>query len=183
MKLHRFKALNTQKAMQKIHEVLGSEALIYSTKSTVDGIEVLAGLPHAVDICEVEEVALADIQQLHTTPKEKMINYDLLSVMNQKIEQTYQQVQALAKKMNTSVTHFANNLSSIASYTNREISYHLQVGEPPHLADDNVLQIFPQIELEPDILNDEVEVLKRAEAAKSNWEKNRQKRHRFGNIG
>lgn len=183
MKLHRFKAPNTQKAMQKIHEVLGSEALIYSTKSTADGIEVLAGLPNSVDVCEVEEVALADIQRLHATPKEKVINHDLLSVINQKIEQTYEQVQELARKMNASVTHFANNLSSIASYANREISYHLQVGEPYHLADDNVLQIFPQIEIEADTLNDEVEVLKRAEAAKSNWEKNRQKRQRFGNIG
>ncbi|MFZ2315451.1 MAG: hypothetical protein WAW86_07320 [Gammaproteobacteria bacterium] len=183
MKLHRFKAINTQKAMQKIHEVLGSEALIYSTKSTVDGVEVLAGLPYAVETCEVEEVTSAEIQRLHQTPKEKAIDYDLLSMMNQKIEQTHQQVQALARKMNASVTHFANHLSALASYANREMSYHLQIGESHQVQEDNVLQIFPQEDLVEDALNDEEEVLKRAEVAKSNWEKNRQKRQRFGNIG
>ncbi len=39
MKMHRFIASTNQKAIAKIHEVLGPDALIYSTKSIPDGVE------------------------------------------------------------------------------------------------------------------------------------------------
>lgn len=46
MKLHRFIATTTQKAMLKISQELGPEALIYSTRSIDGGVEIVAGLPH-----------------------------------------------------------------------------------------------------------------------------------------
>lgn len=45
MKLKRFVAENNQKAMAKITAALGADALIYSTKRTDHGVEILAGLP------------------------------------------------------------------------------------------------------------------------------------------
>lgn len=45
MKLHRFVAANDQKAMFLVNQALGSDALIYSTKSVTNGVEILAGLP------------------------------------------------------------------------------------------------------------------------------------------
>lgn len=52
MKLHRFVAANDQKAMFMVNQALGANALIYSTKSVTNGVEILAGLP--VDAQEEE---------------------------------------------------------------------------------------------------------------------------------
>lgn len=43
MKLFRFTALDTQRAVTKIHDVLGPDALIYSTRKIPYGIEMIAG--------------------------------------------------------------------------------------------------------------------------------------------
>lgn len=182
MKLHRFKAINTQKAMQKIHEVLGREALIYSTKSTVEGVEILAGLPYAVEEFEVEATVSSDS---HASSENQSISHELLSKMQQQLEQTQHQIQEIAKRINIGVTHFINNLNSIAAYQSNQMSYHLQVEGVGDIEGDNVLQIFPHIDVTPepvieDTLNDEEDVIKRAEVAKSNWEKNRKKRQRWG---
>ena len=45
MKLHRFTAVNNHQAMKKIHDTLGPDALIYSTRSIEHGVEIVAGLP------------------------------------------------------------------------------------------------------------------------------------------
>lgn len=45
MKLHRFTASNNRKAISMVHEALGMDALIYSTRSVPEGIEMVAGLP------------------------------------------------------------------------------------------------------------------------------------------
>lgn len=44
MKLYRFTASSNHKAILRVHEALGPEALIYSTSSIPDGVEILAGL-------------------------------------------------------------------------------------------------------------------------------------------
>lgn len=45
MKLYRFTAPNTQRAIFLVHDTLGPDALVYSTRKIPDGIEVLAGHP------------------------------------------------------------------------------------------------------------------------------------------
>lgn len=45
MKLRRFTALTTQKALKTVNEALGPDALIYSTRRIPNGIEVIAGDP------------------------------------------------------------------------------------------------------------------------------------------
>lgn len=56
MKLHRFTAANNQKAILMIHEALGADALIYSTRRTAQGVEILAGLPNA-EVIETDNVS------------------------------------------------------------------------------------------------------------------------------
>lgn len=45
MKLYRFTAPDHQKAIIKVHELIGPDALVYSTRRVHNGIEILAGLP------------------------------------------------------------------------------------------------------------------------------------------
>ncbi len=49
MKIHRFTASSNQKAIAMIHQALGLEALIYSTRSVPGGVEILAGLPDEIE--------------------------------------------------------------------------------------------------------------------------------------
>ena len=49
MKLYRFTASNTQRAIMIVTEKLGPNALVYSTRKIPGGIEVLAGLPFGAD--------------------------------------------------------------------------------------------------------------------------------------
>lgn len=183
MKLHRFKAINTQKAMQKIHEVLGKEALIYSTKSTADGVEVIAGLPYAVEEVEIESISPAPVPPV--LEKEHTVSHELLAKMQQQLEHVQSQLQDIARRINVNMTNIIHNLNSMAAYQPNEMSYHFQIGGVALAEDDNVLQIFPNIDVIPEVviedaLNDEEDVIKRAEVARSNWEKNRKKRQRWG---
>jgi len=43
MKLYRFTAADSQKAMAAVTKQLGTDALIYSTRTTQEGVEVIAG--------------------------------------------------------------------------------------------------------------------------------------------
>lgn len=52
MKLYRFLSSDNHKTMLKVHHMLGPEALIYSTRKTSSGIEMLAGLANDQDILE-----------------------------------------------------------------------------------------------------------------------------------
>jgi flagellar biosynthesis GTPase FlhF len=53
MKLYRFTAADSHKAIAKVHELLGPEALVYTTRKTLDGVEVLAGLSQPSDTKEL----------------------------------------------------------------------------------------------------------------------------------
>ncbi len=64
MKLQRFTAPNSQKAMLKIQEILGPDALICSTRNISGGVEVLAGLPHAKDQIAAAKGFEIDLEEL-----------------------------------------------------------------------------------------------------------------------
>jgi flagellar biosynthesis GTPase FlhF len=44
MKLYRFTAANTSRAMQDLHDSLGPDAFVYSTRRVGKGIEIIAGM-------------------------------------------------------------------------------------------------------------------------------------------
>lgn len=55
MQLYRFSAADNHQAMLKVHSTLGAEALIYSTRKSNHGVEILAGLSH--DVTEISDIA------------------------------------------------------------------------------------------------------------------------------
>jgi flagellar biosynthesis protein FlhF len=79
MKLQRFIAANIQKAIDKIHNAFGPHALIHSTRSVEDGIEILASEPQEeneiVDDMAQNEVELSAIEKLNS--KLQMIDTNL----------------------------------------------------------------------------------------------------------
>ncbi len=50
MKLYRFVAPSHHKAITKIHEVLGPDALLYSTRNLDEGIEIVAGAANSPNV-------------------------------------------------------------------------------------------------------------------------------------
>lgn len=68
MKLYRFTASNTHKAILTINETLGPNALVYSTRKIHNGVEILAGLPLDKDDEPHEEKIAQPIQVEKTLP-------------------------------------------------------------------------------------------------------------------
>lgn len=67
MNIHRFTAINNQKALSLIHDAFGPDALIYSTRSVENGVEVLAGPPHAIEPVVTQTNADSTlVEKLHT---------------------------------------------------------------------------------------------------------------------
>lgn len=62
MKLYRFIASDNQKAISKVHDTLGPDAMVYSTNRVEEGIEILAGLPHGLVTSKVDadEILIKD---------------------------------------------------------------------------------------------------------------------------
>lgn len=109
MKLQRFTAANNQKAILMIHETLGADALIYSTHSTPDGVEILAGLPQN-DVAlisdvkneqlEVQENFRTSSHVLHADVFEKpLFDPNLLIAINSKLLILDEQIKKISKKI------------------------------------------------------------------------------------
>lgn len=90
MKLVRFTAATTQKAIVLVHESLGPNALIYSTRKMADGIEVLAGLPLNEE-------------------KQKQVKVEGASLDHKAIEKLKQQVQY----MNETIQMLSENIGTM----------------------------------------------------------------------
>lgn len=105
MKLYRFIATDTQTAIMSAHESLGSEALIYSTQRTPEGIEVLAGLAEKDDtLVKKSKTQPVEIDNLPPPPKVKSPSIEArviesfkaqLQNTNEKIQQLTETIEAL----------------------------------------------------------------------------------------
>lgn len=96
MKLHRFTAGTTQQAMQKVHESLGAEALIYSTRNFLGGVEVVAALPHKDEIlCTKKPFKL----KLETAAQPQEPG-KLVEQLNHQLHMVYENVRKLSNHMN-----------------------------------------------------------------------------------
>lgn len=91
MKLYRFTALDTQRAMNKINDMLGAEALIYSTRKIPHGVEVLAGLA-----CDTQEEGVAGVVQLKIAES----NRELIDKLNIQLQRMDESVQRLTTQIN-----------------------------------------------------------------------------------
>ncbi|MHB1948799.1 MAG: hypothetical protein ACYCQI_11895 [Gammaproteobacteria bacterium] len=104
MKLYRFIAADTQSAMFSAHEALGAEALIYSTRKTAEGIEVLAGLASKEEPGKKSKAQLIEVDNLPPPPKVKPSAiesrmFDSLKIQlqntNEKLHQLNQTIESL----------------------------------------------------------------------------------------
>ncbi len=84
MKLQRFTALDNHRAILMVHEKLGPDALVYSTRRIATGVEVLAGLSH-------DNVPAGDEVQIENTGIDRD-TIDKLNTQLQVMEETIQKL-------------------------------------------------------------------------------------------
>lgn len=92
MKLYRFTALDTHRAMIKVNETLGEDVVIYSTRKIPHGIEILAGYPNderADDVATSVEMEAAES------------NRDLIDKLSMKLQYIDDSIQKLMLQINT----------------------------------------------------------------------------------
>ena len=89
MKLRRFIALDTQRAIMMAHRKLGPNALVYSTRRTPNGVEVLAGLP--INDAETNEV---EVEKTH-------VDKDTIDKLNIQLQLMQESIQKLTNHIMT----------------------------------------------------------------------------------
>lgn len=111
MNVHRFTATNNQKALALIQDAFGPEALIYSTRSIENGVEILAGPPHSIEPVIVKPDTLSGdialIEKLHAQINTLTENVNKLSAqVNQQMQDDmYYQDDELAIKRSLLTYH------------------------------------------------------------------------------
>lgn len=98
MKLHRFTASDTQRAILNVHEKLGPDALVYSTRKLEYGVEVLAGLPAPEEGVEEQAPSKAEASVMTTS-----------SIDNNVIERLNGQLQ----RMDDSIRKLSRNIDDL----------------------------------------------------------------------
>jgi flagellar biosynthesis GTPase FlhF len=100
MRLYRFVALDSQRAMVMVRQQLGNNAYVYSTRSTDDGVEVIAGgdstIMNADDLSSSEEI---QVQSVGYNPKQDDKLNLYLQTMEENIIQLSNYVVLLHKVM------------------------------------------------------------------------------------
>jgi flagellar biosynthesis GTPase FlhF len=102
MKLFRFTALDTQRAMIKINEVLGADALIYSTRKIPYGIEMIVG--PANDMAEENNNGQVQLESGES-------NRELIDKLNIQLQFMNESIQRLSMQI-----AFQNEKSSLSTY-------------------------------------------------------------------
>lgn len=102
MKLFRFTAPNTQRAIFLVHDTLGPDALIYSTRKIPDGIEVLAGHPFGYESAdETTEFPSAQTVTIEKAviPESKQHHHYAQSIDNTILESLKIQIQMMSENI------------------------------------------------------------------------------------
>ncbi|MEO8400361.1 MAG: hypothetical protein ABI597_01020 [Gammaproteobacteria bacterium] len=101
MKLQRFTASDTQRAILKVHKALGPDALIYSTRKIPEGIEILAGIAENVQNSKPKEVQIQNV------------NFDnaVVDKLNIQLQVMEESIQNLSTHINTLNQVIAENIS------------------------------------------------------------------------
>lgn len=94
MKLLRFTAADNHKAMVKVHEILGPDALIYTTRRTKNGVEILAA--PSGDYIEDEQESAAEAVHM----KNAIRDDQLVENINNQLQQLGDHLLRLTENMN-----------------------------------------------------------------------------------
>jgi len=89
MKLRRFIALDTQRAILMVHRKLGPNALVYSTRRIENGVEVLAGLP------------INDIESKEVEVEKHNVDKDTIDRLNVQLQLMQESIQKLTNHITT----------------------------------------------------------------------------------
>src|SRR5579872_2046996 len=108
MKIHRFTGPTTPKALAKIHQELGPDALIHSTRTVGNGVEILASLPEDFSGAEnfmfedfgSSAVNVANVAEPQRTQTIASPEQDLIQRLNDQLNQMDEKVQQLSHQLN-----------------------------------------------------------------------------------
>lgn len=100
MKLYRFTASNNQKALMKIHTALGPDALIYTTRKILNGVEILAG-PSSIDDVPVNSTNLDKASMTEVQVDNNLPNYLIIKSLNNKIHAMDENILQLTNYIST----------------------------------------------------------------------------------
>jgi flagellar biosynthesis protein FlhF len=128
MKLQRFTAASNYKAIMLIQQTLGPDALIYATRRTAQGIEMLAGLPHSDDSTILNQTR-ADSGASDTSETQRIAidesQVGILELLTQKLQLIDESVKSLTKQINTKSLPQANIATASEKMKRNLIHYHL----------------------------------------------------------
>ncbi|RDI38538.1 hypothetical protein [Aquicella lusitana] len=113
MKLYRFVASNTHRAIFTVNDALGPEALIYSTRKIPGGVEVLAGLPLDTNEPTAQNGQPIDVDK--SIPHEikqvdSSFDYKLIESFKMQMETMNESIQALSDSIATLQKTYADKL-------------------------------------------------------------------------
>lgn len=120
MKLHRFTASTNQKAIAMIHEALGPDALIYSTRSVPNGIEIVAGLPTQFD-----EHYESEASSLHFLPNNKPTDINLFEKLNTQLQVIKDSMQHLTNRVDKKLHDDFTMVDDEETIKRNMLNYHL----------------------------------------------------------
>ena len=99
MKLQRFTALDNHRAILMVHEKLGPDALVYSTRRITNGVEVLAGVAN-------ENLLNEDSVEV----KDNGIDRETLDKLNMQLQVMEQTIQKLSTHISMLYQEVSNSL-------------------------------------------------------------------------
>lgn len=101
MRLHRITATNNQKAIAKINEMLGPNALIYSTRVVPEGVEMVVGMPHSKGKGEKEKEAPATRRSSKSANSES----NVLAFDKNEMEKLHEKIHSMDENMRKISSH------------------------------------------------------------------------------
>lgn len=111
MKLYRFTAANTQKAMITAHDTLGPDALIYSTRKVSDGVEVLAGFSFPT---EDQLIAEKFSEKNNDKNKKKMVRHAEVNIQDSPLSfKIIEDLKFQVKTMNENMQNLSQHINTL----------------------------------------------------------------------
>lgn len=119
MNLYRFTAESNHKAMSKVNEALGPEALIHSINRISEGVEILAALPQSEDNIVDQHFLVEDLVMKNTSiTKSPMENFMLAEKFSAAEEIIIKPDQRMMENLNIQMQIMDINIQKLANQIN-----------------------------------------------------------------
>lgn len=118
MKLQRFIAKNIQKAVSKIHDVFGPDALIYSTRSVEGGVEIVAS-----EACASDQIN--DALSFSESGDMQSMDFSLIEKLNSQLQTIDSNLQNLSRYINARSIYDFHLIDDEQAIRRNLLYYHL----------------------------------------------------------